>query len=396
MENSLQDKVWDVLIVGAGPAGSTAAIHLASYGHQVLLIDKKRFPRDKVCGDGIISDTVRCLQRLGLYQKVREMGYQIHGASVFSPSRIEVQMPGCYLTLKRRILDSLIAEKAMDSGAIFRHGDVDNISIDQDGSIKCSISKNGGAFHARVGVIATGANVRLPQKLGMGAHQKPSAIAIRCYARSLLKIDRMIVCYDRAIIPGYAWIFPMGNDEYNMGCGLMYHGDSRDHINLRETFSSFITEFPLAKQLMESGKIISPLRGSMLRAGLEGAQPIGKGNILAIGETIGSTFPYTGAGIGKAMETGELAAEVIHEALDSEDMTRLRDFPIRLEKELKPRYLGYHIAQKWLSRAWVNDLVARRAVKSQFLRDSFAGINDETVDPRTVFSLRGIINSFLK
>ena len=230
----------------------------------------------------------------------------------------------------------------------------------------------------------------------MGAHQKPSAIAIRCYARSLLKIDRMIVCYDRAIIPGYAWIFPRGNDEYNMGCGLMYHGDSRDHINLRETFSSFITEFPLAKQLMESGKIISPLRGSMLRAGLEGAQPIGKGNILAIGETIGSTFPYTGAGIGKAMETGELAAEVIHEALDSEDMTRLRDFPIRLEKELKPRYLGYHIAQKWLSRAWVNDLVARRAVKSQFLRDSFAGINDETVDPRTVFSLRGIINSFLK
>ena len=346
MENSLSDKVWDVLIVGAGPAGSTAAIHLASYGHRVLLIDKKRFPRDKVCGDGIISDTVRCLQKIGLYQKVRETGYQVHGASVFSPSRIEVQMPGSYLTLKRSILDSLIAEKALESGAIFRHGDVDEISIEQDGSVKCSISKNGGTFDARVGVIATGANVSLARNLSMITHQKPGALAIRCYARSTLKLDRMVICYDRSIIPGYAWIFPMGNDEYNMGCGLMYRGDSRDHINLRKTFSSFITEFPLAKQLMESGETISPLRGSMLRAGLEGAQPIGKGNILAIGETIGSTFPYTGAGIGKAMETGELAAAVIHEALDSGDINRLREFPVRLEKDLRTRYLGFHVATR--------------------------------------------------
>jgi flavin-dependent dehydrogenase len=333
---------------------------------------------------------------MGLYQKVLEEGHQLDAVSVFSPSRIEVQISGSYLTLRRRILDSLMVEKALESGAVLHHGSVDDVSIEQDGLIKFSISENGGAFHANVGVIATGANASLARKLGMITDQKPGALAIRCYARSTLNLDRMVVSYDRAIIPGYAWIFPMGNDEYNMGCGLMYRGDSRDHINLRKTFSLFINEFPLAKQLMNMGEIISPLRGAMLRAGLEGAQPIGKGNILAIGETIGSTFPYTGAGIGKAMETGELAAEVIHEALGSGDFARLREFPIRLDRELKPRYLGYQIAQKWLSRAWLNDLVARRTLKSQFLRDSFTGINDETVDPRTVFSLRGIIKSLLK
>jgi len=93
---------------------------------------------------------------------------------------------------------------------------------------------------------------------------------------------------------------------------------------------------------------------------------------------------------------GGIAAVVIHEALESGDFGRLRLFDIRLEQELKPRYVGYQIAQKWLSKVWLNDFVARRARKSKFLRDALSGISTETVDPRTIFSLRGIIKSFWK
>lgn len=96
------------------------------------------------------------------------------------------------------------------------------------------------------------------------------------------------------------------------------------------------------------------------------------------------------------MESGELAAAVIHEALDSGDFNRLRQFEIRLEKELKPRYKGYKVAENWLSKAWLSDFLALRARKSKFLRDSLAEISTGTADPRMVFSLQGIIRSFFR
>ena len=133
----------------------------------------------------------------------------------------------------------------------------------------------------------------------------------------------------------------------------------------------------------------------MLRCGLSGTHPHGPGNVLVLGESIGATFPFTGEGIGKAMETGEIAAEVAHDALVSGDLNRLSKFPHRIEHELKPKFLGYRIAENWFSRPWLNDLVARRIRSSRFLQDLVAGIVNETVDPREIFSLRGILRSFV-
>jgi len=371
---SNKDYMWDVIIVGAGPSGSIAAIYLASYGHRVLLIDKQRFPREKVCGDGLITDAIQCLKRVELLQKVRQMAHLIQTSSVFSPSRIEIEMPGDYLTLRRCRLDSLIARKAVSCGALFCQGTVNNVSVESNGSIACSILGCDKVYRARVGVIAEGACVDLAKKLRMVTQKKASAKALRCYVRSSFELNRMILSYDRSIIPGYAWIFPMGNDEYNVGCGIFYRGQKKNK-NIREKFSLFTTEFPLAQKLMQHGKTISPLRGARLRCGLKGTRAVGEGNLLAIGETIGTTFPFTGEGIGTAMESGELAAAVIHEALDSGDFNRLQEFPIRLEKELKPRYKGYNIAENWLSKAWLSDFLALRARKSKFLRDSLASIS---------------------
>ena len=141
--------------------------------------------------------------------------------------------------------------------------------------------------------------------------------------------------------------------------------------------------------------MISPLRGAMLRCGLIGTRPRGPGNVLVLGESIGATFPLTGEGIGKAMETGELAADITDEALISGDMRRLGEFPHRIERELKPKFLGYSIAENWFSRPWLNDFVARRIQRSTFLQELVAGIINETVDPREVFSLSGILRSFV-
>ena len=108
--DSLPEEIFDVLIVGAGPAGSTAALNLAAKGHRVLLLDREQFPREKVCGDGLISDSINCLQRSGLIESVRRLGHQLNAISTFSPSRVELRVKGDFITLKRRALVTLLAQ----------------------------------------------------------------------------------------------------------------------------------------------------------------------------------------------------------------------------------------------------------------------------------------------
>jgi menaquinone-9 beta-reductase len=159
---------------------------------------------------------------------------------------------------------------------------------------------------------------------------------------------------------------------------------------------TFITEFPLAQALMRSADAVSPLRGAMLRAGLIGTSPVGWGNLLLIGEAIGATLPFTGEGIGKAMETAKLAADIVHHVLTSSGCRYVMEFPRRLATKFGPRFRAYRVVEEWLSKPWVNDFAISRARRGRFVRESFASILNETVDPRAIFSLRGIIHAFLR
>jgi geranylgeranyl reductase family protein len=384
---------WDVAIVGAGPAGSTAAFRLADGGHRVLLLDKASFPRDKTCGDALIPDSINVLDRLGLLGDVRSLGFPVSEASVFSPSRIEVPVPGEYITLKRRVLDAAIALRAVDRGAVFCRGTVENIETNGDGPLTLSIAGSNVPCRARVVVLATGSDVGLLSRLGMVKREQPSALALRCYVTSPVALERLIISYDRSITPGYAWIFPLGGEEYNIGCGVFYRKARHRQVNLREMFHRFLTEFPIASELMKHARSITPLRGAPLRCSLTGAKVLARNRIVAIGETIGATFPLTGEGIGKAMETAELAANAIHSMLSTGSPRTLKELPWRVRGELLPRYLGYEIGERWLSYPWLNDFIAWRVQHSPFLQRLIRGIIAETVDPRRLFSIRGLLKS---
>ena len=149
---------------------------------------------------------------------------------------------------------------------------------------------------------------------------------MRCYVRSTAVVDRLVISYDRVIAPGYAWIFPLRNNEYNVGCGVFYRHGVRGDVNLRQMFERFVATFPEAREVMRAATAATPLKGAPLRCGLSSLGQSRVPRVLAIGETIGTTFPFTGEGIGKAMETGELAAEALGEAIASDDPGHLDRF----------------------------------------------------------------------
>ena len=181
-----------------------------------------------------------------------------------------------------------------------------------------------------------------------------------------------------------------------MGCGVLRDQVITENLNLHSVFERFISTFPTAKELMENSTERTKLVGAPLRCGFVGTKALSIGRILSIGESISTTFPFSGEGIGKAMESGEMAANVISNYLVSGNFDVLEEYSRLLKHDLEPKYEGYRKAEKWLSKAWINDFLTRRAQKSKYIQECLLGLLEETIDPRNLFSIGGVLNSFLK
>ena len=389
---SVPQGTWDVIVAGAGPAGSVAALHLASRGHRVLLVERHAFPRDQACGDLLIKDSLDCLRRAGLYERVRSHAQPTDAALVSSPSKIEWLVEGEFMVVRRRKLDLLLAERASEAGAIVCRGKVESIEVRPDGTVQASIGRAGQTVVARAAVIATGADTRLAEQLGMLTRRMPTAVALRQYVRSEASLKPLVFSFARRMAPGYGWIFPLPGGWYNIGCGVVCNGGSRPKVDLHATLQAFYEVYPAAAEIRAGATKEESVHGARLRAGLYGVRFVGPGNVVAVGETVGTTYPFTGEGIGKAMESGELAAAALDEALSEHSADALVGYDRRME-ELRPKYFGYERAQRWLSHPILNDLVALRARRSQYLRAAAAALVSETDDPRAIFSIRGLLTS---
>jgi geranylgeranyl reductase family protein len=435
----------DVLVVGAGPAGSACARTLALAGLDVVLVDQHEFPRDKICGDGLIPDAHAALRELGVYNEVMDQAHFVGHVACIAPRGGRVEVPGQLAVLPRRRLDHLLVRAAMRAGARLATPWRFGAPIEEGGRVVGGKlirgQRDGGAaqvidVQARWVVLATGAAMQAMVGAGLCERRAPSGLALRAYvhhANLHQAVQAMEVVWHRHLSPGYGWVFPCGGDVYNVGVGVFntrqreldgQHRNAPD-TNLRHLLDAFSTCHASAGELLQGGRMLGDagLKGAPLRCTLAGAK-LGRPGLLATGEAIGSTYDFTGEGIGKALQTGLLAARALLEgrggvsgagpsapqpgglgaapgfltqvsqsgqladtsAADAAVLARYNDFIAAL----RPRFALYAKANRVNSHPWLADLVIWRAQRSERLRRRMTGVLEETTNPGHLVTVQGL------
>lgn len=395
----------DVLVIGAGPSGSAAAIALARSGHRVVLADRHEFPRDKACGDALIPDALAAIRRLDLESEVRRHALTVRELRVFSPNRTQVTLRGDFACQPRVALDAVLQQAAVEAGATFV-APCKLVSARTAGDAVAgatfSHARTGERIdiQARVTLLATGAAAEPLITFGVCTRPAPSAIAARAYYQvpeNLAARSRFLaISFDRAIRPGYGWVFPGPDNIFNVGVGVFRDSTTAPAtVNLRELWRVFLSEFELAATIASQGTKLGDLKGAPLRTAMTGAD-FHRAGLLVLGEAAGLTFSFSGEGIGKAMESGLLAGQLVHEHLADRrnDVERLGlAYAAALQARFAGIFRNYRLVQDWLSWPSVCNLIAWRATRSAHVRRRLEGMLSESVDPRELFSLTGLLKS---
>jgi geranylgeranyl reductase family protein len=346
----------DVIVVGAGPAGSATAYHLAQAGLDVLLLEKTVFPREKVCGDGLTPRATKQLIKLGVDLDapgwIRNKGLRIIGGGV----RLELPWPDLAsypdygLVRTRMDFDQIIAERAVAAGAKLRlNTTVTEPILDDSGRITGVVAKTPEGeqrFTAPLVVAADGNSTRLSLAMGLRKRDdRPMGVAVRRYYTSPRHDDDYLESWlelwdGERLLPGYGWVFGVGDGTSNVGLGLLNTSESFKNVDYRALLKSWLAGMPEEWGYQEENAT-GPVRGAALPMGFNRTPHYTRG-LLLVGDAGGMINPFNGEGIAYAMESAEMAAEVIVQALGRPTAAQreraLHDYP----RVLKQAYGGYY------------------------------------------------------
>ena len=357
----------DVVVVGAGPGGSSAAYHLARHGLSVLLLEKTEFPREKVCGDGLTPRAVRQLVKMGVDTSpgagwLHNKGLRILGGGV----RMELDWPDLAsfpsygLTRTRLDFDQLLALQAKGAGAELLTGhNVAGPVLDDAGRVVGVTAKVGPEtreFRAPLVLAADGVSARFALALGMAKREdRPIGVAVRRYYRSPARhdddyLESWLELRSReggdALLPGYGWIFGLGDGRVNVGLGVLNSSSAWGRTNFRAMLTDWLSTTPPDWGLADEANAAGPILGAALPMGFNRVPHYTRG-VMLVGDSGGMVNPFNGEGIAYAMESGELAAEIavqaLHRPAGPQRERALRAYPL----ELRARYGGYYRLGHW-------------------------------------------------
>ena len=360
----------DVIVVGAGPAGSSAAYHLAQAGLDVLVLEKSSFPREKVCGDGLTPRAVKQLVGMGIPLDAADGWYPNRGLRIIGGGvRLELDWPelssypGFGLVRTRRGFDETLARAAQRAGARLLEGvtvtgpvldeatgRITGVTVRETGAAGTDGGRDGqGAqrtYWARLVVAADGNSSRLSLAMGLPKRDdRPLGVAVRTYYTSPRHDDDYLESWlelwdGGTLLPGYGWIFGMGDGTSNVGLGLLNTTAAFQHIDYRALLRRWLASTPAEWGFTEENRT-QPVRGAALPMGFNRTPHYTRG-LLLVGDAGGMVNPFNGEGIAYAMESGETAARVITQALARPDLAgtelALQGYP----RALKDAYGGYY------------------------------------------------------
>jgi geranylgeranyl reductase family protein len=354
--------VHDVIVVGAGPAGSAAASTLAGAGRDVLLIDRAVFPRDKPCGDGISRIAVAELERQGMWEAVNRAGFpSIVGIEYIAPSgnavtvRFGPKAQRHNLIAPRIRFDAILKDHAVAAGARFRTMTALR-PLFEGGRVTGVIAREDQDFvelRGAVVVAADGASSVLASTMRGGKYPE----AVRCVAiRGYVSVPEAQECVIRGyfapeLLPGYAWAFPVDAHVINVGVGTTVVHYKEQGRALRDLLRDFLASPPFVSRF-GAGLTLSETEGWPLNLACDNSPRVYPGLIL-VGDAGAFVNPSTGAGIGHALLTGRLAGEHIHAALSrGRDVdSALADFEALWRSALARRVnRAYHMGRFLTSR----------------------------------------------
>jgi geranylgeranyl reductase family protein len=412
----------DVIVVGAGPGGSAAAYHMARHGLRVLLLEKTEFPREKVCGDGLTPRATRQLIRMGVDTSEKAGWLQNRGLRVIGGGvRLELDWPDLasfpnYGLVRTRLdFDDMLAKRAVEAGALLRTGvTVTGPVLDADGHAIGVEGKTGPGrepvqYRAPLVVAADGVSGKFPLAMGLAKRDdRPLGVAVRRYYRSPVRADddyleswlELRSAQDRdRLLPGYGWIFGLGDGRVNVGLGILNSSSAFGRTNYRAMLSDWLNTTPEEWGMRGEANADGPILGAALPMGFNRVPHYTRG-VMLVGDSGGMVNPMNGEGIAYAMESGELAAEVAVQALaraaGADRERALRAYPA----ELKVRFGGYYrlggLFVKLIGNPQIMRIATKHGMPHPTLMRFVLKLLANLTDPRDGDAMDRIINGLTK
>lgn len=379
-EKFLMHYDYDVIIVGGGPAGSACALYAEQHGLRVLLVDKATFPRDKICGDAISGKSVVYLRELGLLDalhsqpQVRANGVTFSSPDgnlatiAFTPPNTDRESFG--YVCRREVFDNILFQAAKQRVETREGFNVTDLLV-ENGQVRGVNGRNGTAdqrLTAKVVVGADGYNSVVLRKMGLYEHDPAHwVVATRAYYRGVTEVtDAIEIHFVKDILPGYFWIFPLEDGLVNVGIGMRHDELKKRGISLRQAHVA-ATEAPFFQRRFRNAELLGGIVGWNLPVGSKERRAHGNGFLL-LGDAAGLIDPFSGEGIGNAMCSGKIAAEVLATVCASDDFSdaALAAYQQQLWQRLGPELrMSYTLQRLGRFRPLLNLIVSRAARRAE-------------------------------
>jgi geranylgeranyl reductase family protein len=360
----VQVDLFDAVIVGAGPAGTAAATTLARAGKSVVVVDKAVFPRDKCCGDGLTTLALRMLETLNFDPATVASWQTVDGAWLRSPSGREVKVPlpdgrGQYASIATRLdLDSALVDHARAHGAEIRENWVFD-SLATANGVTTLRSASGESISARHVIAADGMWSPVRKSLGLSQDGYLGEWhAFRQYADNITGPagHRLYVWFEKDLLPGYAWSFPLADGRVNIGFGVLRDGKRRTK-DMKALWQDLLRRPHIVEALGDGFTLIDRHTAWPIPAGITDAT-LSHGSVLFVGDAARATDTLTGEGIGQALLTGVCAAESVIAHTGNAPAAA-----VRYRKDVRHHLFADHRMSQVLGKMLSSRVVARGAIR---------------------------------